>query len=387
MKTLLFLLDRYPAFGGIETVTTVLANSLAEHYRIIICSVCGEEGHSLLSQLPPGIRFRLLPQADKKTRIAALDDILTAESVDIAIYQDSYALNEYLVHHIAQKGNIKLIVAEHNSPSMSIRWMHQLRSLPWWDIYHRLKLLYFNGRGHLNTMRRRSSLYRICDRYVMLSEQLKHEFLQYSSVQESGKLYAIGNPVSYTPSATSTSDKKKQLLFIGQFVPRKGLTRLLRIWEKVQGSAEDWSLILVGDGPQMNEIKEHIHTHHLKRVELEGFRNDVRAYCQRASILCLCSDFEGFPMVLPEAMCSGAVPICFNSFAALADIITDGVDGCSIPAFDEETYAERLLQLMQNNAMRQRMAEAAYAKAAEFSLGAVTDKWRTLLDELFNAER
>lgn len=385
MKTLLFLLDRYPAFGGIETVTTVLANSLAEHYHIIICSVCGENNHSLLNKLSPDIRFRMLPQANKKAKLAALDDILTTESVDIAIYQDSYALNEYLVHHIAKRGNIKLIIAEHNSPSLSIRWVNQFRTLPWWDIYHRLKLLYFSGRGHLNTMRRRSSLYRICDRYIVLSEQLKHEFLQYSSVQESSKLCAIGNPVSYAPSAPAPLDKKKQLLFIGQFVPRKGLARLLRIWGRVQHHITDWELVLVGDGPQRAEIQEQIRTQRLERIVLTGFRTDVRDFCEAAAILCLCSDFEGFPMVLPEAMCSGTVPICFNSFAALADIITDGEDGCSIPAFDEEAYAERLLRLMQNDKLRQRMAEAACAKSAQFSIRAVSDRWQTLFNELFDA--
>lgn len=385
MKTLLFLLDRYPAFGGVETVTTVLANSLAEHYRIIICSQRGEEKHDLLHRLMPGIIVRKLPQGSPKAVLTALDSLLTEESVSIVIFQDSYARNEFLAYHIAQRDDVKLIVAEHSAPSQSIRWVNSFLALPWWDLYHRLKYLYFNGLGHLNIMHRRSMLYRLCDRYIVLSEQLKHEFRRYSSVPESSKLSAIGNPVSYMPAECVSLAKQKQLLFIGQFVALKGLDRLLRIWEKVQDTAEEWSLILVGDGPQMGEIKEHICTHQLKRVAIEGFRTNVRDYCESAAILCLCSDFEGFPMVLPEAMCSGAVPICFNSFSSLADIITDGVDGCSIPAFDEEAYAERLLRLMQNDKLRQRMAEAAYAKSAKFSLRAVSEKWQALFEELLSA--
>lgn len=387
MKTLLFLLDRYPAFGGVETVTTVLANSLAEHYRIIICSQRGEEKHDLLHRLMPGIIVRKLPQGSPKAVLTALDSLLTEESVSIVIFQDSYARNEFLAYHIAQRDDVKLIVAEHSAPSQSIRWVNSFLALPWWDLYHRLKLLYFNGRGHLHTVRRRTALYHTSDRYIVLSEHLKQEFIRYSTVQETHKLGAIGNPVSYTPGEYAAQAKKKQVLFIGQFVPLKGLDRLLRIWERVQHQAPDWELVLVGDGPQMASLKEQIRTRNLERVTPAGFRTNIRDYCEAAAILCLCSDFEGFPMVLPEAMCSGAVPVCFNSFSSLADIITDGVDGCSIPAFDEEAYADRLLQLMQNDAMRQRMAEAAYAKSAEFSLSAVTDKWRTLLDELLNAER
>lgn len=387
MKTLLFLLDRYPAFGGVETVTTVLANSLAEHYRIIICSQRGEAGHELLNKLRPGVRVRMLPRGGRKEQTAALDALLSEEAVDIVLFQDSYAPNEYLAQHIAGRRDIRLVVAEHSAPSLSIRWLSTFRALPQWDLYHRLKLLYFNGRGHLHTVRRRTALYHASDRYIVLAEHLKQEFIRYSSVQETSKLRAIGNPVSYTPGECAAQAKKKQVLFIGQFVPLKGLDRLLRIWERVQHQAPDWELVLVGDGPQMASMKEQIRTRNLERVTPAGFRTNIRDYCEAAAILCLCSDFEGFPMVLPEAMCSGAVPICFNSFSSLADIITDGVDGCSIPAFDEEAYADRLLQLMQNDAMRQRMAEAAYAKSAEFSLSAVTDKWRTLLDELLNAER
>lgn len=382
MKTILFLLDRYPAFGGIETVTTVLSNSLAEHYRIIICSVHGEKEHELLHRLDKRVAFRMLPQGAKQERTAALDAILTEEKVDVVIYQDSYAPIQYLAHHIKRRGGIKLIVAEHNSPSLSRKWVIELPSIPWWNMYRRLRLIYRNGKGHIKSLFRRTNLYRICDRYVVLEEGLQQEFLENSFVRDTGKLCAIGNPVSYEPIAISLCDKKKQLLFVGQFNGIKGLDRLLRIWERIQAQAPEWFLILVGDGPLMPEVHDYIHTHELKNVALEGFRSNVRDYCAEASILCLCSLFEGFPMVLPEAMCSGAVPVCFNSFAALADIITDGVSGCSVPAYDEEAFAVRLLQLMQDDVLRIRMAKAALAKSADFRIQSIVANWRKLLDSV-----
>ncbi|MCQ2364099.1 MAG: glycosyltransferase [Akkermansia sp.] len=382
MKTILFLLARYPAFGGIETVTTVLANSLAEQYRIVLCSVKGEKEHELLHRLDARITFRMLPNAGKKERIAALETILTEYRVELVIYQDSYAPNQYLAHYIKQRGGIKLIVAEHSSPSLSRKWVLQLPQIPWWNLYRRFKLIYFNGKGHLLTLIRRTRLYTICDRYVVLSEGLKQEFLDNSFVHDTAKLCAIGNPVSYTPLPVNLNDKKKQVLFIGQFVGLKGINRLLRIWAKVQEQATEWSLVLVGDGPLMPSVREQIQEGRLQRVCTEGFRSNVRDYCAAASVFCLCSLFEGFPMVLPEAMCSGAVPIGFNSFAALEDIITDGVSGYSVPAFDEDAFAARLLQLMQDDALRLRMAEAALARSAAFNVPAVAARWQTLLDDV-----
>lgn len=381
MKTILFLLDRYPAFGGIETVTTVLVNSLVEHYRIIICSVHGEKEHELLHRLDNRIVFHMLPPGTKQERIAALDALLTEQQVDVVIYQDSYAPIQYLAHYIKQRGGIKLIVAEHNSPSLSRKWVIELPSIPWWNLYRRFRLIYRNGKGHIKSLFRRTKLYRICDCYVVLAEGLQQEFLENSFVRDTSKLCAIGNPVSYEPMDVCLCNKKKQLLFVGQFNGIKGLDRLLRIWERIQAHAQEWSLILVGDGPLMPEVREYIHTHELKNVALEGFRSNVRDYCAEASILCLCSLFEGFPMVLPEAMCSGAVPVCFNSFAALEDIITDGVNGYSVPAFDESAFAARLLQLMQDDALRLRMAEAAINKSGDFSLRTVTARWVELLEQ------
>lgn len=381
MNTVLFLLDRYPAFGGIETVTTVLANSLAKYYRIIICSVHGEKEHELLHRLDKRITFRMLPTAGKKERIAALETILTEYQVELVIYQDSYAPNQYLAHYIKQRGGIKLIVAEHNSPSQSKKWVIELPRIPWWNLYRRCRLIYRNGKGHIKSLFRRTHLYRICDRYVVLAASLQQEFLENSFVRDTSKLCAIGNPVSYEPADVSLCDKKKQLLFVGQFNGIKGLDRILHIWERVQPQAPEWSLILVGDGPLMPEVRDYIHSHSLKNVVLEGFRTNVRDYCAEASVFCLCSLFEGFPMVLPEAMCSGAVPVCFNSFAALADIITDGVSGYSVPAFDEEAFAARLLQLMDDENVRKKIAQAALTQSAAFSIPAVSARWRALLED------
>lgn len=385
MATVLFLLDRFPAFGGIETVTTVLANSLVEHYRIILCSVQGEQEHELLHNLDKRITFRMLPNAGRKERIAALETILTEYQIELAIYQDSYAPNQYLAHYIKQRGGIKLIVAEHSSPSLSRKWVIQLPQIPWWNLYRRFKLIYFNGKGHLLTLIRRTRLYTSCDCYVVLSENLKQEFLDNSFVHDTAKLCAIGNPVSYEPADVSLCDKKKQLLFVGQFNGIKGLDRLLRIWERVNPQAPEWTLTLVGDGPLMPEVRNYIHSHALKNVVLEGFRSNVRDYCAEASIFCLCSLFEGFPMVLPEAMCCGAVPVCFDSFAALRDIVTDGHTGFCIPAFDEDAYAARLLLLMQNVELRRRMATAALSESAHFSIEALSAKWQELIQGLLSA--
>lgn len=386
MKTILFLLDRYPGFGGIETVTTILSNALAEHYRVIICAQRSERKDELLLKLDPRVIYRSLPDATQShhaENLTAFHRILSEEKVDVVIYQDSYAPNDYLPLSISKESGVKLIVVEHNSPSHPWRWLKQeLAASPVWNIPKRAKRILQGLRGFHHNAKRRTALYTHCDRYVLLADRLRSEFQQNIYTKDTAKLDALGNPLSYSPQEIAPKEKKKQVLFVGQFVERKGIDKLLRIWQRVAMQAPDWNLVLVGDGPTMADAKRYISQNGLQRVSLEGFSTHIKEYCRSASIFCMCSSFEGFPMVLPEAMCSGVVPIAFASFAALDDIFTDGISGFSIPPFDEEAYAERLLKLMQDDKLRESMAREALAQADKFSIDRIASHWISIIESV-----
>lgn len=386
MRTLLFLLDRYPAFGGIETVTTILSNQLAEQYRILICSVRGEAGHPLLQQLRSGISFRPLHGKNHAAISEELCAIISEEKVDFVIFQDSYAPLQDIIEEIRHRRPVKLIVAEHSAPGLSRVTMRvQLEQRRWWDVYTLAKIFYCCGRSILSSMRRRSRLYRLCDRYVLLSEKFFPEFRKNSYVRETSKLCAISNPLTYEQQAVDWGCKEKRVLFVGQFVRLKGLDRLLRIWQQIAQEVPEWKLTLVGDGPCMPEVQQFIQQHQLPRVEAVGFSSHVQEYCLSAQVLCMCSSFEGFGMVLTEGMSCGCVPVAFNSFSSLADIISDGCEGFCVPAFDENIYAERLVQLLQDDALRTRMAHAALAKSAQFDRRAISTRWAELLEQTLKA--
>lgn len=386
MKTILFLLDRYPGFGGIETVTTTLSNALAEHYRIVICAQRAESKDELLQKPAPGVTYRSLPDATKNhhaENLTAFHRILSEEKVDVIIYQDSYAPNDYLPLSISKERGVKIIVAEHNSPNHPWRWLqHELSVCSALNIYKRVKRMLQGLLGLHRNAKRRTALYRHCDRYILLSDRLRPEFQQNIYTKDTAKLGAIGNPLSYSPQEIAPKEKKKQVLFVGQFVERKGIDKLLRIWRRVAPQAPDWSLVLVGDGPSMPDAKRYISENALLRVSLEGFSTHIKEYCRSASIFCMCSSFEGFPMVLPEAMCSGVVPMAFASFAALDDIFTDSISGYSIPPFDEEAYAEHLLKLMQDDKLRESMAREALAQADKFSIDRIASHWISIIESV-----
>lgn len=384
MKTLLILLTRYPAYGGIETVTTLLANRLVERYRMIICSECDEHKEELLPRLDTRIRFLSLPHHTPgydAENAAAFRRILIDEEVNIILYQDCYFPNEYLLQAIPEERNIKLVVAEHSSPNyIQLMLRERLRTCPLWRPLRYLRTRFFSTGIIRKSQRRRSTLYAQCDRYVVLAESLKTRFAENCSAVDLSKLCAIGNPVSYESVPVDFSAKSKQVLFIGQFVQLKGIDRLLRIWHSIEAQLPDWELVLVGDGPEMPKVKESIARLKLSRVRLEGFRSNIRDYCTAASVLCVCSTFEGFPMVIPEAMCSGVVPLAFKSFDTLTDLIEDTVSGCAIPPYDEREFAQRLLHLLKNDGERAAMAQAALRQSAAFEITRIVKQWIQLFD-------
>ncbi|WP_418386088.1 glycosyltransferase, partial [Akkermansia sp.] len=174
-------------------------------------------------------------------------------------------------------------------------------------------------------------------------------------------------------------EKEQRVLFVGRLDNSvKGVDRLLRIWARAGKSLPDWHLDIVGDGPDAAALKELAERLRLSNVSFEGFRNPA-PYYRRASIFCMTSTFEGFGLVLPEAMQHGCVPMAFNSYAAVRDLVIPGKTGILAPPFDEEEYARQLLRLMQDAPLRSAMAQAGPQHAALFSPANVVREWNSLL--------
>lgn len=386
MKTVLFLLSRYPGIGGIEKVTTLLANELATQYEIIICSHTQELEGRLLGELQEKVRFFRLPNANPKYDRANVDALLTIVRdcrVDMMVYQDSYFRNDYLVEAVAKETRVKVVVVEHNSPNYMMLDMRSfLSECPWFRVVRIGKRLAGFFVGLARDMKRRSKLYACCHRYVLLSRELMAPFHRFSHVSDSAKLEVITNPVSYRSGDAGAIVKKKQVVFVAQLIRRKGAHRLLRMWKQLEPRFPDWQLTIVGDGELMSDIRSEIGAYQLKNVELPGFVSPVTPYYESAQILCLCSSFEGYPMVLPEAMSSGVIPVAFDSFPALKDIICDGETGFAVPPFDETLFTEKLALLMSDDSLREKMRRAIAVKVQDFAIARAVQHWTELLESL-----
>ncbi|WP_278963160.1 glycosyltransferase [Alistipes senegalensis] len=196
------------------------------------------------------------------------------------------------------------------------------------------------------------------------------------------RLTAINNPVvTAIPDSGTIPEKEKMAVWCGRLeYGQKRTDRMLQIWKRINRLQPEWQLKILGSG-DWDYYKDLIDRHGIKNAEVVGFCNPSEYYA-RAAILCMTSTTEGFGMVLVEAQSYGCVPIAYNSFSSLHDIITDGVNGISVKAFDEYEYVKKLSQLMSDTDMRNRMAANGIESIHRFDAETIAGQWLDLFDNL-----
>ena len=232
--------------------------------------------------------------------------------------------------------------------------------------------------------RRQAKIYRanaaVCATTVLLSENFVPGFLKHFPPGAAPRIVAIPNPSAYEGVPVDFSAKKRELLFVGRMETRvKQPQLLLEIWKKLQSRFPEWTLRMVGGGFDFDAVKAHAGTLGVERVAFEGFQKPAPFY-RDAAIFCMTSAYEGFPNVLVEAAAFGCVPVAFDSFAAVHDIISDGENGALVPAFDTDKYAETLAALMSDSALRERLARAAQRGIERFSRARILERWEKLFE-------
>ena len=218
------------------------------------------------------------------------------------------------------------------------------------------------------------------DKLVLLSEEFKKQICNKINIS-SLKISAISNPFMLRPHQ-SYPTKEKKILFVARFeLSVKRHDQMLQVWSYIQNKFPDWELLFLGDGPDRKKVEEMSQSLHLHKVRFEGFV-DPDAYYSEASIICMTSDYEGFGLVLLEAMQYGVVPIAFNNWASLKDIIVDEVTGLMVKSGDLSDYREKLAKLITNDVFRNRIAENAKDYVKRFQVEPIGPQWLKLFDEL-----
>jgi glycosyltransferase involved in cell wall biosynthesis len=162
----------------------------------------------------------------------------------------------------------------------------------------------------------------------------------------------------------------------------------LQITQIVTGKgSEKWTLDIYGQGDQTDYrqlmVELGIDTN---RCHLNGPVEDVVKVYQESSIFVLSSRFEGFGMVLIEAMACGLPVVSFDCPAGPDEIIIDGVDGFLVPSGDVHALADKLMTLMSDEDLRKRLGQQARQTAQRYDMAVLADQWTALFDSVCGVE-
>lgn len=190
------------------------------------------------------------------------------------------------------------------------------------------------------------------------------------------------------PVAPATGSHDKVVVAAGRLVKQKAFHRLIKAYTPVAVGRPDWRLHIYGEGGQRERLEKLIRRRGIGgQVELMGHSDEFESRLAEASIYAMTSRYEGFPMVLVEAMTKGVPAISYDCPRGPAEIIRDGDNGRLIPNGDEAAFTGALLAMIDDDAERRRMSAAATEQAAEYRIETISRRWETLFDQLLEARR
>ena len=385
---ILFLLKGLE-IGGLEVVTAVLANKFVEEgHQVSVFSFLGGK-HSIADRFDA--RIKLYQQDDysrSKENVAKLRKVLVGDKIDIIINQWGLPYTPIKTARKAAKGlDVKIISVYHNAPSFNGRIQKlNIALMGCENLMKRLALRLMRFAFKKVTSRAMAYIYRHSDLFLVLSPSYLEEFKRFTGVSDGRYLQVLTNPITVEHDGYeyAFNEKQKEIIYVGRldFV-QKRVYRVIDTWNYLEERFPDWRLTIVGDGEDRENLENHVKYLGLKRVSFEGFQKPIDYY-KRASILLLTSDFEGFPLVLAECMSFGVIPVVYNSYSAVCDIIDDGKDGIVLPyhknGYQAEEAAGMIVNIMKDDGKREQMALAAIKKSKEYTVEKIYSEWERVFN-------
>ena len=379
---ILFIIDKMHNFAGIERILSCKMNYLSEQtpYQILFTTY-EQQSQKLPFQLNCNISYKPInvniPQRNRlsflrwflsyflsRRQFKRQYKVLVKENrPDIVVCTAySYQVFDIIIntnHHLG----IKTIMESHTkgetvTMAYKFKYNHRLYSLfSLWD-YHIMKSL------------------KHCQYVVTLTKQDLAFWESYTQHIE-----VIPNMLTIKPKRVVDYGAKR-IISAGRYMSEKGFDRLLEAWYLINNLFNDWHLYIFGDGDRAPYQKIAGNYKIDNSVHLMPATDDIAEEFSKSSIYVMSSRYEGFGLVLAEAMSCGLPCISFDCPYGPRDIITDGEDGILVENGNIEALSKAIERLMIDESLRQSMGEKAIINVARYNSSIIMNLWEELFSSL-----
>ena len=381
-RRVLILITTAWGMGGTIRANLNLARYLAaEGYEVEIISIGRHRDEPFFGAFPPGVRVVALEDRRRVAGMRPLQRLLRGRSsvfmhpadrtaqganlwVDIKLVRRLRRKCGFL---ITTRPGLNLMAAALAPPGLILIGQEQMHL-----------------KHHVKSLRRAMpKLYPKLDALAVLTERDGRSYAAHLN----GGVRTVRIPNTVRDMGPGRADlDSKVALAAGRLTPQKGYDMLIPAWASVAAKHPDWRLRICGDGKDRRMLEGLIREHGLSEVvSLEGPAHDLGSDMERAALFILSSRTEGLPLVLLEAMSKGLAVVSFDCPTGPADVIEDHRNGLLAPPRDVAALAGAIVEMIEDDALRRRCAEAAVETALGYRMEAVGPRWEELMRELLEA--
>ena len=359
MKRILYIQNQF-GLGGINKITSVKENYLVNH---------GLEVHNLNAQdskclSPEGMYDKKIVM--HSISIERLNSLL---SVPILGHICRYIYSRYQLLKEIYKIN----------PDIIVETMPRLLpvTVVWLSFWKKHILEYHGWYNHPATTEiswKERAYHTLIKPFCQLVALTKGEADKLKKLTGCNALY-IPDPQYSFPKLLSTGENKR-VVSMARFSPQKKLEYIIPYWKMIEDKHPDWELHLYGQEPDEPKMRTAIAENNLKTVFIHPYTTHVEEEMAKASIYVFPSMFEGFGLVLLEAM-SACVPcVSYDCPYGPSEIIKDGEDGILSEYNNPKVFMENVLYLIEHEDERKEMGRKARENILKsFNIDSIMAQW------------
>lgn len=391
MKKICFIVDSIFTYGGVQRVTAVIAKELAKDNAVTIVTFDKPETYNteLYDLGSSNITFRSFCYPAIKGWKRILYKLYSGIYLKCH-FQSRWASNLYakssfpkplrnaLVKELHQ-GHYDYIIGVHAPLAARLAtlrpYLPDTKLIGW--IHNSFEALFSEASLYIGADRKRHYVYQFqkLDKVIVLCH---HDAETYQKYDHQFLPYVIYNPLTLKPGKQSTGNSHR-FLAIGRFSHQhKGFDLLIEAFNWFSQQNSDWKLDIVGEGVEESLYRTLIHKYKLEdRIIIHPFTNNIQDYYSQAQIYVLSSRWEGFGLVLVEAMAHG-LPIVSSDLPTSKEIMGDFA--LYFKNGDIKELAQRLEDATHID--WQTKSKEAMEIARRFNINHIIEQWKQLFESL-----